>query len=164
MRKLIMSVAVVVASLMASVQVTAHDFHAGDLRVVHPFTMPTPPAARVGGVFLDLDNRGDESIALVDARSMLSDVVEIHDMEMKDGTMRMFRIEELRVEPGEVIKMRPGGGYHLMLIGLKQPLVEGEHFPLWLTFSDGTELEVEVWVQSMSEGAAAADGHHHHQH
>lgn len=167
MRTFVTALALAASFLTASLVVgsstaLAHDFKVGELRVVHPFAMPTPPAARVAGVFLDLDNRGSESQALVDARSERSDVVEIHDMAMDGGTMRMFRIDELRVDAGEVIKMRPGGGYHLMLIGLKQPLVEGEKFPLWLTFDDGQEVEVEVWVQSMEEGATAADGHHHH--
>ena len=48
-----------------------------------------------------------------------------------------------------------------MLIGLTEPLKEGERFPLTLTFAEQGDVDIEVWIQSAQKGSEAADGHHH---
>ncbi|UYG07251.1 copper chaperone PCu(A)C [Halomonas sp. M4R1S46] len=140
----------------------AHEQQAEDLRIAHPFATPTPPGAMTGGAYLDIEVTGDRPAVLVGARSPASDVVEIHHMTMTDGTMRMRPVPELRITPDAPVRMRPGGGHHLMLIDLRGPLAEGDHFPLTLEFAERGEVEVEVWVQDATEGSAAADGHHGH--
>lgn len=141
---------------------SAHEQRHNDLRIAHPFAMPTPPSAVNGAAYVDLEVTGDRPAVLVDAHSPASESVELHTMTMTDGTMRMRPVTDVRVEPGAPIRMRPGGGYHLMLINLAAPLVEGEPFPLTLEFAERGEVEVEVWVQSATEGSAAADSHHTH--
>ncbi|MFK7159618.1 copper chaperone PCu(A)C [Marinospirillum sp. MEB164] len=157
---------VLLASLLVlfSAAASAHDFRLGELRLVHPFATPTPPTAAVGAVYLDIDHQGSTPRRLISARAHIAEVVELHDMSMHDGVMQMRQLEVIALPAGEVTRMRPGGGYHLMLIGLKQPLVAGERFPLWLTFADLGEIRVEVWVESAAQGGAAADAHHHHHH
>jgi copper(I)-binding protein len=49
-----------------------------------------------------------------------------------------------------VAKGNPNG-YHLMLLGLKKPLKDGDKFPVWLTFKKAGVVEVEVWVQPPTE-------------
>ena len=51
--------------------------------------------------------------------------------------------------------MTPGGGYHLMLVGLKQALKDGDKFPLTLEFSGLGKIEVVVFVQKAKDGAHA---------
>lgn len=140
----------------------AHEHQADDLRIAHPFATPTPPGAVSGGAYLDLEVTGDTSAVLVGARSPASAVVEIHTMEMRDGTMRMRPVPELEIPPEAPVRMRPGGGYHLMLIDLAGPLSEGDRFPLTLEFAERGEVEVEVWVQDAAAGGEAADAHHGH--
>ncbi|SDL18378.1 hypothetical protein SAMN05192555_10323 [Franzmannia pantelleriensis] len=142
---------------------SAHDFTLDDIRIAHPFATPTPPGAPNGAAYLDI-TAGDEPAELVGASSPISAVVEIHDMIMDDGNMQMRKLDAIDVEAGETVTMRPGGGYHLMLLGLEDTLVEGESFPLTLEFAEQGEIEVEVWVQEANEGGEAADGHHHHDH
>ena len=55
------------------------------------------------------------------------------------------------------------GGYHVMLTGLKQPLVAGQSFPLTVSFAHAAPVTVEVKVQPLGRGAAAA-GHDQMQH
>lgn len=143
-------------------QVTAHDFRLADLRLVHPFATPTPPTAQVGAVYLDISNNGKAPARLIRARAHIAEVVELHDMVMEQGVMKMRQVPQIEIAAGETLKMRSGGGYHLMLIGLKQPLKTGERFPLWLTFEQQGEIRVEVWVEPAAQGGAAADTHHHH--
>lgn len=148
--------------LMAAGQLAAHDFRLGDLRIVHPFAAPTPPMAQVGAAYLDITNNGQQPARLVSARAHVAETVEIHDMRMEDGVMRMRKVNGLDLPSGETLKMRPGGGYHLMLIGLQQPLKVEDSFPVWLTFEGLGEIKVDVWVQAPEAGSNAAEAHHHH--
>lgn len=144
---------------MAS-EALAHDVQTDALRLAHPFAIPTPPGAANGAAYLDI-TAFSGPVTLVGASSPASSNVELHNMQMNGDMMQMRHVEEIRIEAGETTTMRPGGGFHLMLIGLTQPLKEGERFPLTLTFAEQGDVNVEVWIQSAQEGSDAADGHHH---
>lgn len=141
--------------------VSAHDYTLNDIRIAYPFATPTPPGAPNGAVYLDI-TAGDAGATLIDAGSPVSEVVELHDMIMEESNMQMRKVESIEVAAGDTLTMRPGGGYHLMLLGLEEALAVGESFLLTLSFAEQGEIEVEVWVQEAGEGSAAADEHHHH--
>ena len=143
-------------------QAYAHDFRLADLRLVHPFATPTPPTAQIGVAYVDISNQGNTAARLISARSHIAEVVELHTMAMNDGVMKMRQVQQIEIAENDTLKMRPGGGYHLMLIGLKQPLKAGEKFPLWLRFEKQGEIRIEVWVETAQDGGATADAHHHH--
>ncbi len=144
---------------MASVAL-AHDVQTDALRIAHPFATPTPPGAENGAAYVDITAFSD-AVTLIGASSPASSSVELHDMQMNDDMMQMRHVDEIRIEAGETYTMRPGGGFHLMLLGLTEPLKGGERFPLTLTFAEQGDVEIEVWIQSAQEGSEAADGHHH---
>jgi copper(I)-binding protein len=81
---------------------------------------------------------------------------------MDGDMMQMRHVNEIPINAGETSTMRPGGGFHLMLVGLTEPLAEGDRFPLTLSFAEQEEVTIEVWVQSAQQGSNAADQHHHH--
>ena len=81
-------------------------------------------------------------------------------MSMDDGVMRMREVEAIAVAPGAPIKMRPGSGFHFMLMDLKQPLKDGESFPMTLEFERAGKVEVKVVVQVPK--AAESDAAHKH--
>lgn len=139
----------------------AHEVSEDGLRIAHPFATPTPPGAPNGAAYLDI-SADDTSLTLIGASTPISEVVEIHSMSMDNGTMRMRRLDELAVPADTTVKMRPGNGVHLMLIGLQERLKSGDKFPMTLKFAERDSLKVEVWVQEPMEGSAAADEHHHH--
>ncbi|MFM2067126.1 MAG: hypothetical protein RLZZ584_2035 [Pseudomonadota bacterium] len=152
--------------LLAGADVHAHGAQAGTVRIEHPYATPTPPQARVGGVyFRSLENQGKQADRLVGARTPVADSVEIHRSETSDGVMRMRALDALELPPGSKLQLRHGGdGTHLMLLGLKQPLKAGDKFKLTLNFEKGGEREVEVWVQQPRDGAPAADHSAHAAH
>ena len=77
-----------------------------------------------------------------------------------DGVKRMRELEDgLKLPPTAVIKLRPGMGDHLMLMGLKKPLVEGETFPMTLEFERGGKVEVKVTVQVPKDRGAMPMDH-----
>jgi periplasmic copper chaperone A len=130
----------------------AQDYQVKMLRVSNPFARATPPGARVAGAFMSIANQGKEADRLVSASSPVAGVVEIHEMAMDGGMMKMRAIKGIDVKPGTTVELKPGG-YHVMLEDLKQPLKQGEQIPVLLTFEKAGTVEIKVRVEPM--GAAA---------
>ena len=84
--------------------------------------------------------------------------VEIHSNRQRDGMMAMRKEESLTLAPGQQLRFAPGG-YHLMLINLKQPLRDGQRVQFSLIV-DGDVLQVEAPVRSVLNEPML--GHHHH--
>lgn len=127
----------------------------GDIQIQQPYARATP--AKIGGVFMILQNAGKTTDRLVKAASSVAENVELHT-NVKDGdTMRMRPVDAIDVPAQGKTELAPGG-YHVMLIGLKQPLKDGERFALTLTFEKAGMVTIDVPVTK----AGAAGGHHHH--
>jgi len=144
----------------------AHDFRAGDLRVDHPYALPTRPGLRTGGAYLrTIRNGSTQADRLIAARTPLAERVEIHQMRMEGDVMRMRAVPALEIPARGEVALRHGStdGHHLMLHGLKAPLIDGQRFPVTLVFERSGELQVMVWVQAPKRpGEAAGAGHHAH--
>jgi periplasmic copper chaperone A len=144
----------------------AHGGRAGDIEITHPFATPTPAGASNGAAYIaTLENTGKQPDRLLRASTPMAQRTEVHTMAVDaGGVMRMREVGEIALAPGATVKMRPGDGYHLMLMGLKQPLKEGDSFPMTLEFERGGKAEVKVVVQvpKARAGGAAASGAHMH--
>ena len=140
----------------------AHDFKLGPLRIDHPYALPTVAGVSTGAVYLrTLRNTGAQSDRLVGARTPVAAAVEIHRSVVDgQGVMRMRAIEAVELPPRSELHVRHGGEHHLMLIGLKAPLKNGDRFPITLRFEKAGEREVVVWVQQ-PRGVPAAGEHRH---
>lgn len=141
----------------------AHGYTAGDVRIQHPFATPTPPGAKIGAAyFVGLENRGEQADRLLRASSPVAASVELHSGDIgADGVMRMREPESLPIPPKAILELRPGQGNHLMLMGLKKALVEGDSFPMTLEFERGGKVDVEVKVQVSKEHGGHAGGRRH---
>jgi len=135
------------------------------MEVSKAWSRATPAAAPVGAGYLALTNRGPEADRLIGGSTEVAARVEVHEMSMDNGVMKMRELPGgLEVKPGATVELKPGG-YHLMLVGLKRPLKEGEHFKALLDFAKGGKAEVEFVVQGIGSSAApAASGEMHHHH
>lgn len=71
-------------------------------------------------------------------------------------------LEAIEVSPGEPAILQPGG-LHVMLMALKTPLIEGEKFPLNLTFERTGSIQVQVMVEAPSTGGSPGDGTTRHE-
>lgn len=152
-------IATLSAALIASTAVAQHKA-TGAIRIDHSYARATMPGQTSGGAYLTLENRGDQADTLVAVQSPAAQSVEIHTMAMNGNVMRMREIGAIDIKPGEKIVMRPGEGYHLMLMGLKAPLKAGDRLPLTLTFRNSGKMETAIVVDdgSMHHGET---GHHH---
>ena len=106
------------------------------------------------GAFMQLKAASDAT--LVGATSPAAKVVEIHEMKMDGGMMKMRAIDKLALPAGRAVELKPGG-YHVMLMDLAQPLKEGDTVPLTLTVvgKDGKKetVEVKATVRGLTAGA-----------
>jgi len=113
--------------LVLALALLAHPAHADDqLVITDPWSPEAPPGRTMAG-FMQLTNQGTEAVVLTEASSEQFDRVEIHQMSMDDGVMRMRQLEELRIEPDQTVELR-SGGYHLMLFGPRQQYRAGDEF------------------------------------
>ena len=114
----------------------------------------TVAGQKATGAFMKLTSATDA--ILVGASSPVAAVVEIHEMAHEGGMMRMRAIGELKLPAGKAVELRPGG-YHVMLMDLKQPLKEGDTVPVTLTFRDAggkkTSLDVAAPVRALTAPA-----------
>ncbi len=142
------------ATLIAAASCAAHghEFSAKDIRIVHPFATPTVAGAMSGGAYLTLENKGKDGDKLVAVSTPRAKRVELHTMSMDGGVMRMREVDAIEIKPGASIKMRPGAGFHLMLMELAQPLKDGETFPMTVTFEKSGKVDVKAYVQTPKGG------------
>jgi periplasmic copper chaperone A len=129
--------------------VLAQGYVLKSLKIDQPFARATPPGAKTGGVFFTVENRGEIGDTLIRAASPIAGAVELHQMAVEAGVMKMRAIPAVEVKPGGKLELKPGG-YHLMLFDLRQPLKKDDRFPLTLTFARAGTLEVSVVVEDMA--------------
>ncbi|WP_313024571.1 copper chaperone PCu(A)C [Pseudomonas lopnurensis] len=149
--------------LHALAQDHGHDHHAtahqsaSDLSVSQAWSRAMPPSAPTGAVYFALENRGEQDRRLIAAQTPRADKAELHTHLHEGGMMKMQQVESVAVPAAAKVEFKPGGN-HVMLFGLKQPLVAGESFPLTLQFEGGIEVTTEV---SIEDEAPASDAMHH---
>jgi len=116
-----------------------------------------------GAAFLQIENKGADD-SLLSGSSPAASRVEIHTMSMEGDVMKMRTLEQLELKSGQRIAMKPGSGVHIMLMGLKKPLVVGETFPLTLNFTKAGKIETTVEVVDMKMPMKKGETHDHHGH
>jgi copper(I)-binding protein len=127
----------------------AQEFALGDLRVTHPYARATAPGQPAAAVYLTIDNRGKQGDRLKSVEANVATSSEIHTMSMAGNVMKMREVGSIALAPMSSVKMAPGGGYHIMLIGLQKPLVAGEKFPLKLVFEKAGAIATSVSIEAI---------------
>lgn len=144
--------------VLLSVPAVAHEYTNKGMTVAHPWARATPGGAKVGGAFLEIKAAAGKGDRLIAARSPVAGSVEIHNHIMEGGIARMRRVEAIAVAGGKSVVLSPGG-YHVMLMDLKQPLKEGDLLKLTLVFEKAGEIEVDATVEPI--GAKGPHGFDH---
>lgn len=108
-----------------------------------PWVRATVAQQKATGAFMHLTAKSDSK--LVEAKSPVAGVVEIHEMAMDNNVMKMRQIPGLALPAGKTVELKPGG-YHVMLLDLKAQVKEGDTVPVTLVFEgkDGKRESVEI--------------------
>ena len=130
------------------------------LEVTNAWARATPGKAVNGAAYVTIESPTADR--LVSASSPVAKKAELHTMSMQGMVMKMRPIAGLDVPPGQSLTLKPGGE-HIMLMGLNQPLHEGQSFPLTLDFEKAGPRTVTVAVEKAgSNGPDSAAAHAHH--
>jgi copper(I)-binding protein len=137
----------------------AHDYTVGALKIVQPWARATPKGATIGGGYLKITNTGSIPDRLVGGSSDVSKRFEIHEMSMDHGVMKMRELAKgLAITPGQTVEFSPSG-YHVMFVGLNQPLKQGDQIKATLQFEKAGKVDVDFTVEGI--GAQSAGGSDH---
>jgi periplasmic copper chaperone A len=119
------------------------------ITVVQPWARATPAGATTGAVYMTLANKTDTADRLTAASSDVAGKAQVHEMAVVNGIMEMRELPDgLAIPAGGSVTLKPGG-YHVMLIGLKKPLIAGQTLPLTLTFAKAGNISITVPIQAV---------------
>jgi len=152
--------AFIIAALCAALATSpalAHDYTAGNLKIGHPWARATPKGASVGGGYLKITNTGTAADRLVGGSTDIAGSFEVHEMKMEGSVMKMRPVAGgLEIKPGQTVTLDPSG-YHVMFVGLKDQLKQGERFKATLEFAKAGKVDVDFAI----EGIGAKSGGDH---
>ncbi len=140
MRFLPIAAALLFSALAAQAQVKVDD----------PWVRATVAPQKATGAFMQLTSA--KAAKVVAASSPVADMVEIHEMKMDDGVMKMRAVDALALPAGQTVALKPGS-YHVMLMGLKGAIKAGDTVPLTLTVEgeDKQRSTVEIKAQARTK-------------
>ena len=111
--------------------------------VKNAWVRSTVPGQMGTGAFMKLTAK--VGTQLVGVSSPVAGVGEVHEMKMDGDIMKMRAVPALDLPAGKTVELKPGG-FHVMLMDLKQPLMKDSKVPLTLTFKDakGVQSKLEL--------------------
>jgi len=147
---------------IAAMPAQAHDYTVGPLKIGHPWARATPPAAKVGGGYLSIENTGPAPDRLVSASTDAAARIEIHETSLSDGIMRMReKADGLVIPAGATVELKPNA-MHLMLVNLKAPLKQGGTVKATLVFERAGAVSIELQIQGIGAPQPAGSAHSGH--
>ena len=149
-------ISVLFAALIAT-SAFAQDAKVGTITIGHPWARATPGAVKNSAAFMVFDNKGTAD-KLIGVSGDIAKDIQIHSMITEAGIMKMREIKSLDIPANGKVELKPGG-FHVMLIGLKDGLKEGAKFPLKLKFEKAGEVTVQVTAEK-----PGAHDHAQHKH
>lgn len=131
--------------------------YAQTVEVKDAWVRATVPGQKGTGAFMSITAR--DGAKLVGASSPVAGVAQVHEMKMDGDVMKMRAMPSLDLPAGQTVQLKPGG-YHVMMMDLKQTLPKGSTVPLTLRFKNakGAESKVELKVPVSTVAPAAAQG------
>jgi periplasmic copper chaperone A len=114
------------------------------LDVANAWAGATPGKAENGAAYVTITSPAADR--LVSASTPVAKKAELHTMSMQGMVMKMRPVSGVDIPAGQAVTLKPGGE-HIMLMGLNQPLREGQSFPLTLNFEKAGPRTVTVTVE-----------------
>lgn len=150
------------ALFMLGQHALAHEYKAGDLEIMHPWSRAIPEGAKVAAGYVTIANHGATADRLVGAQGEIADVGQIHEMSVDAaGVMTMREVSGgVEIPAGQTVELKPGA-MHIMFMQLKQAPEAGKKFKGTLTFEKAGAVAVEFAVEPIG-GKPADEGHDAH--
>lgn len=154
MKRIVLVLALALSSWTA--YAVAEDYTAGTIEIDNPWARATPKGATVAGAYMTIKNKGTAPDRLVGGSVAVANKFQVHQMLMEKGIAKMRPVEGgLEIKPGESVQLKPGS-YHVMLMGLKQPLEKGQKIKGTLQFEKAGKVDIEYTVEAAGAGTPGA--------
>jgi len=115
--------------------------------IKEPWVRSTVPGQSATGAFMQLTARQDTKLIAV--RSPVAGIVEVHEMLVDKGIMKMRSVDKLLLPAGKTVELR-SGGYHVMMMDLKRQIKTGDEVPLTIEFESSQGQRVTVDVKAVA--------------
>jgi copper(I)-binding protein len=136
----------------------AQEAKIGDIAIEAPWSRATPKGAPVAAGYLTIHNNGKGPDTLLGGQSDVAGDVQVHEMTMDGDVMKMRQLAKgLEIAPGASVELKPGG-YHLMLMNLKQPLAQGQSLRITLNFEHAGKAAVDFKIGGIGDSGPAKAG------
>lgn len=120
---------------------------AEDLQLSGAWVRAMQPGQKVAAAYLSILNRGETADRLVGATALAALRVEMHEMAIEDGVMKMRPVEGgIEIGPGDRVEFKPGG-LHFMLTGIDEALVAEDEIELTLEFEKAGSVVLQFPVR-----------------
>lgn len=135
-----------IAALLLAHPVHAHGVTVGDLEIIHP-NIPQPASSAMAAAgYMGISNAGDEADRLIGVETTVAQSAMLHKTEVNaDGVASMAHVEGIDIPANDTVVLE-SGGYHIMLMGLTQELIEGQMVPGVLIFEKAGRVEMEFAI------------------
>ncbi len=152
--------ATAVLALSLTMPASAEDVTIGTLKISAPWARATPKGAGVGGGYMTITNTGSAPDRLIGGVTEISSRFEVHEMSMDNGVMKMRELAQgLEIKPGQKVELKPGG-YHVMFMGLKQQLMQGQTIKATLQFEKAGKVDASFTIEGVgAQSPGPAAGH-----
>jgi hypothetical protein len=145
-------------AIFAALSAQAEDVTIGSLKISAPWARATPKGASVGGGYMKITNTGTGPDHLIGGTTDVASRFEIHEMKMDNGVMKMRPVSGgLEIMPGQTVELNPSG-VHVMLMGLKKQLEQGQHFKATLEFAKAGKVDVDFTVEGIGAQSPGSAG------
>jgi hypothetical protein len=143
--------------IAAALVLAAQPAMAANISVDDAWARATMPGQKVSAAYMQI--RSDAPARVLSASSPAVPRVEVHEMKMDDGVMRMREIKAIELPAGKTVSLEPGG-LHIMLMNLPKPIAAGDVIPLTLVIeSRGKQQTVEVKAEARAPGNTGMPQH-----
>ncbi len=142
------------AAFLAAASLQARSQEAGPT-ITDAWVKTTVPGGHVSAAYMSI--KSTKPLKLVKAETPVAGIVEIHNMNIKDGVMEMKAVDEVDIPANKVVELKPGG-LHVMLMKVAKAINTGDKVPLVLTFESANKKTIVVKLDATAREKAAS-GH-----
>ena len=127
----------------------AHEYKIGNLKILHPYIIETPPGAKISGGYMKIVNTGNQTDHLSLVTVDFAKSAEIHEMKTENDVIKMRKIKGgIEIPAKGFIKLKHKG-YHIMFMNLLKPMIRGETHEGTLYFEKAGNVKVIFIIEKM---------------
>ena len=135
--------------VILTTDLAAHEYKIGNLKILHPYIIETPPGAKIAGGYMRIVNTGNQTDHLSLVTVDFAKVAEIHEMKIENDVIKMRKIKDGLEIPAKDFTELKHKGYHIMFMNLLKPMIMGETHEGTLYFEKTGNVKVIFNIEKM---------------